>query len=335
MSYDSIKLEKGMYAVSGKSFSEVLEELDPSQAYAGTSMEGLDAFGRQLKRFDIKVAGNGSDCVSKFFNTTQSAALFPEYIARAVRQGITEANLLPEIVATTTKIDGMDYRTISSVPSDDEKSLARVEEGAYIPQTVIRSQDNLVKLNKYGRMLVASYEALKFQRLDLFTVTLKQIGAYIARQQLSSAIDVLLNGDGNNNAATVISAAEAGCLTYSDLINLINQLYPYDMTTIIASPATMVNMLNLEEFKNPQTGINFQGTGKIGHPLGANFIKTSAIADGTVLGLDKRYSLEMVVAQDVAVDYDKLIDRQLERAAITSIAGFSKIFTDSAAVLTV
>ncbi|MBQ5810689.1 MAG: phage major capsid protein, partial [Clostridia bacterium] len=89
MSYDSIKLEKGMYAVSGKSFSDVLEELDPSQAYAGTAMEGLDAFGRQLKRFDIKVAGNGSDCVQKFFNTTQSAALFPEYISRAVRQGIT------------------------------------------------------------------------------------------------------------------------------------------------------------------------------------------------------------------------------------------------------
>ncbi len=334
MSYDSIKLEKGMYAVSGKSFSDVLEELDPSQAYAGTAMEGLDAFGRQLKRFDIKVAGNGSDCVQKFFNTTQSAALFPEYISRAVRQGITEANLLPEIVATTTKIDGMDYRTIYSVPTEEDKTLGRVEEGAAIPQTVIRSQDNLVKLNKYGRMLVASYEALKFQRLDLFTVTLKQIGAYIARQQLNSAIDVLLNGDGNNNPAAVVASKESGKLAYTDLINLVNKLYPYDMTTIIASPATMVEMLNLDEFKNPQTGINFQGTGKIGHPLGANFIKTAAIPNGMILGLDKRYSLEMVVAQDVAVDYDKLIDRQLERAAITSIAGFSKIFTDASAALT-
>jgi len=93
-------------------------------------------------------------------------------------------------------------------------------------------------------------------------------------------------------------------------------------------------MLNLEEFKNPQSGINFQGTGKFGHPLGANFIKTAAIPDGMIIGLDKRYSLEMVVAQDVSVDYDKLIDRQLERAAVTSIAGFSKIFTDASAALT-
>jgi hypothetical protein len=33
------------------------------------------------------------------------------------------------------------------------------------------------------------------------------------------------------------------------------------------------------------------------------------------------------------VEYDKLIDRQLERAAITSIAGFGKICTGASAAL--
>ena len=37
----------------------------------------------------------------------------------------------------------------------------------------------------------------------------------------------------------------------------------------------------------------------------------------------------------VTVDYDKLIDRQLERAAITCTAGFAKIFPDSGVVLSV
>ena len=41
----------------------------------------------------------------------------------------------------------------------------------------------------------------------------------------------------------------------------------------------------------------------------------------------------MVRASDVLVEYDKLIDRQLERAAVTSIAGFAKIFTPAAKVL--
>ena len=37
----------------------------------------------------------------------------------------------------------------------------------------------------------------------------------------------------------------------------------------------------------------------------------------------------------VTVEYDKLIDRQLERAAITSISGFAKLFTEASKVLVV
>lgn len=51
MSYENIKIEKGLYT-TGKSFTQALEALDPSENYKGTSLEGLDAFERQLKRFD-------------------------------------------------------------------------------------------------------------------------------------------------------------------------------------------------------------------------------------------------------------------------------------------
>ncbi len=191
-----------MYQTKG-GLTEALEKLDPSENYVGTSLEGLDAFSRQLKRYDIRVSGRGSDCVEKFFQTSNSAALFPEYVSRAVRQGMERADILPNLVATVTDIEGMDYRSIVSAPTDDEKSLKIVGEGAAIPQTTVRTRENLVKLHKRGRMLVASYEALRFQRLDLFTVTLNQIGAYIARAQLHDAVEVLINGDGNGNAASV------------------------------------------------------------------------------------------------------------------------------------
>ena len=35
----------------------------------------------------------------------------------------------------------------------------------------------------------------------------------------------------------------------------------------------------------------------------------------------------MVQAGDVVTEYDKLIDRQIERATISTISGFAKIFT--------
>ena len=69
--------------------------------------------------------------------------------------------------------------------------------------------------------------------------------------------------------------------------------------------------------------------------MGARVLRTSAVPAGKIIGLDKNYALEMVKAGDVMVEYDKLIDRQLERAAITTISGYAKIFENASQVLTV
>ena len=333
--YDNLKLDKGMYQEAGSTFTQVLERQDPSGQYKGTSLEGLDAFQRQLKRFDIKVKGANSDVVEKFFRTADSAVLFPEYIARSVRQGMEEGDILPHITAAVTRFDGMDYRSIASEAGGEEKELRQVDEGASIPATTIKVQSNLVKLRKRGRMLVASYEAVRYQKLDLFSVTLRQIGAHIARMHLQDAVDVLTNGDGNNNAADVDEVAASGTLTYSDLVDFWAKFDPYEMNALLVSGDVMVKLLKLTEFQNPLTGLNFQGTGKLTTPLGATLLRTSALPSGTAIGLDRRFALEMVQGSDVMVEYDKLIDRQLERAAITTISGFAKIFQAASRVLEV
>ena len=334
-SYDNLKLDKGMYQEAGRSFTQVLERQDPSEQYKGTSLEGLDAFQRQLKRFDIKVKGAASDPVEKFFRTADSAVLFPEYIARSVRQGIEEGDILPHITAAVTRFDGMDYRSITSEAGGDEKEMRTVEEGAAIPATTVKVQSNLVKLRKRGRMLVASYEAVRYQKLDLFSVTLRQIGAHIARMHLADAVEVLCLGDGNDNAAPIHKAASQGVLSYDDLVDFWAQFDPYEMNALLVSGDVMVKMLKLKELQNPLTGLNFQGTGKLTTPLGATLLRTSVLPKGTAIGLDKRFALEMVQGSDVTVEYDKLIDRQLERAAITTISGFAKVFQQASRVLEV
>ncbi len=341
MGYDNLKLEKGMYRQSGMSFTQVLESLDPSENYRGTALEGTDAFQRQLKRFGIRAKGAGSSPVEKFFSTMDSAVLFPEYIARTVRQGMEENDILPAIVATTTVIDAMDYRSIYSNPDDADKELKEVAEGTEIPTTEIKCKDHLISLSKRGRMLVASYEAVRFQKLDLFGVMLRQIGTYIQKQQLKDAVAVLTGGDGNSNAAVQYTVGTSpisgtkGTLGYNQMVEFWGQFDPYTMNTILCSTGTMTDMLKIPELQNPMTGLNFQGTGKLTTPLGAQLHRTSAVDDGVIIGLDKRYALELVRAGDVMVEYDKLIDCQLERAAITSISGFGKICDGAAAVLNV
>ena len=158
---------------------------------------------------------------------------------------------------------------------------------------------------------------------------------------LEDAIGVLRNGDGNQNPAQVFTAGTAPItkgtktMSYGALLDFWSQFDPYTMNTMLVSSDMMLAMLKLAEFQNPLTGLNFQGTGTLTSPLGAKLLRTSAMPAGTIIGLDKNYALEQICGSEITVEYDKLIDRQLERAAITSISGFAKLFTDAAKVLTV
>ena len=291
--------------------------------YRGTPLEGLDAYQRQLKRFDIRVSGPGSDLVEKFFQTSDSTALFPEYVSRAVRQGMEQADLLPNLVATVTNIAGMDYRTLSSEPSDDDKSLKPVAEGAVLPQTTVTTKDHLVHLYKRGRMLVASYEALRFQKLDLLTVALGQIGAGIAAAQLEDAVDVLINGDGSKDGITFASSTP---LSYADFLKLWGSLAPYQLNAIAAGTGGIQKLLQISEFKDAQAGLNFQGTGKLVTPLGAALVHVPGMEEGKIIALDKNCALEMVQAGDVLVDSDKLIDLLHGRSNVAFKAGILDLY---------
>ena len=338
MAFDTIQLEKGMYREAGKSFTQVLEALDPSENYRGTALEGTDAFQRQLKRFDIRVRGAGSDTVEKFFRTSASAVLFPEYVSRAVRQGMEEDNILPAMVATTTYIDALDYRSIRPDAEGSDLNLARVAEGAEIPAARLSLSDHLTKLYKRGRMLVASYEALRFQKLDLFSVFLRRIGSEIQSAHIEDAVQLLANGEGDlqpvyYDAGSDPIGGDAETLSYDQLVRFWTQFAPYKLTTMIAPTDMTQALLSLSQMQDAAAGLNFHGTGKMITPFGAQLLSHDGVLNGGILGIDQRYALEMIRAGDVNVEYDKLIDRQLERAAITSTAGFSLICPEAVRIL--
>lgn len=329
--FNNITLQKSMYNISNKSFTDVLESLDPSSNYVGTPFANLDPFQRQLSRFDIKVSGSNSDNVSKFFESSETSCLFPEYVSRAVFQGMKDANILSNIISTTTKSDSTDYRSYSCFHPPADKELAIVSEGCLLPITEIKPQEKLVHIKKRGRILTSSYETIKHQKLDLFTISLKQIGAYISHTQLKDAINVLINGDGNLNPAHSISFSDD--IKYDDLIRLWSLFEEFNMDTILVSPNIMSTIVTFPQFQNPLTGLNFNTSGNLTTPFGAKLFKTSAMPDNTIIGLDSKSCLEMVLASDLSLEYDKLIDCQIHRTSITTMTGFAKIFPDAVKVL--
>ena len=323
--YKELNIQKSLYRGCGESFAERLEKMDPTENYRGTELGHLDAFQRQLKRFDIQVGGSHSSALEKFFQNGQSAVLFPEYLMRAIRQGMEENDPLSSIVAARTLISATDYRGLTT---NDDLEADVTNEAAALSTTTISLKDKTTALKKRGRMLRASYEAIKFQRLDLFTLALRRIGAEIARCQMKDAVDVLVNGDGSTGSAPAKLTTAATTLAYSDLLTLWSNFTAYQMNTLLVNAKTAAAILGLSAFSDPTTGLHFQNTGKLGTPLGAEMILCDAVADGTIIALDRHYALEMVVGDAVTVDADRLIDCQLERAAVSSTAGFSMIFPD-------
>ena len=180
---------------------------------------------------------------------------------------------------------------------------------------------------------MASYEAIRFQRLDLFAVALRQIGAQIARTAVEDAVKVLIEGDGNENPAEVIETAGSGTLTYADLCTLWGKFEDYEMNVLLCNPEVGNKILSLEELRQLGDGNRFTAPGTYATPFGALLLKSSAVPADTVIALDKNCALEMVTAGGVGVEYDKVIDCQTERVGITCITGFAKLYPDAVTVL--
>lgn len=188
--YNDIRLEKGMYDLSGKSFTAALEELDPSSAYAGTPLEKLDAFERQLKRFNIRVSGQDCDRVEKFFSSTESAVLFPEFVTRSIRKGFDDMVLSTVCAAKTVNYSSQYLGCVL----DDTANYSPSDQADTLPTATVTEASTPVTLAKYGRLINASYEAVRQQRLDVFGVMLRSIGVKLAVAVIKNAFSVLKTG---------------------------------------------------------------------------------------------------------------------------------------------
>ena len=330
--YQQIHIDKSLYQRRG-GFLKALEELDPTGGYRGSELGELTAFERQLRRFGIRVRGSASDTVEKFFTTGESAVLFPAYIGAAVEDGMKARSLLDKLIAARTDIDAMDYRSILPLPDPEDRKLPDVAEGAALPETEIRLKENLVRLRKRGCILKASYEAIRFQRLDLFAVALRQIGAQIARTAMEDAVNTLMDGDGNGNPAAVIETKAAGTLTYDDLCALWGAFGDFEMNVLLVNPADGNKILALSELRQAGDGARFAQPGVFVTPFGAELIKSPAVPAGSIIGLDRGCALELVTAGGVQVEYDKVIACQTEQVAITTVTGFARLYPDAVKVL--
>ena len=314
--YNDIKLEKGLYNLSGKSFTAALEELDPTSAYCGTPLEKLDAFERQLKRFNIRVNGSDCDSVEKFFTSTESAVLFPEFVTRSIRKGFDDT-ILSSVCAVKTVVNSGQYL---GCVLDDSTAYDVCSQGETLPTATVTESSAATVLAKYGRLISASYESIRQQRLDVFGVMLRSVGVRLAAAVVKKAVEVLADG------ADEVSTTE---LTYADLAELYGKFESFDMTTVIASPALAAKIAAMDQLSDSSADAD----GRFILPFGSELIKTSAAGADTIIGIDRDYALEFITSTELVMETDKLIDRQLDQMTASITCGFRKITPDAVKVL--
>lgn len=318
--YNEIKLEKGLYNLAGKSFLQALEDIDPTANYEGTPLGELDAFERQLKRFDIKISGENCDRVERFFVTTESAVLFPEFVRRAVAAGM-EDSVLSDLIAVKTVSDCNQYRGYSV--SETTPYTTSTSEGSSLPETSIKESSASVNLTKFGRLITASYEAVRMQRLDVFAITLRSIGKKLADAMVKNAITVLKTGADSKSVS-------GKSIAFTDLTTLFGSFDSYDMTSLIASPKNVAAIISMDQFGE---SITVDKRGNIVLPFGTKLIKSSQIDDNTIIGLDRRYALEFITSSELVMESDKLIDRQMEAFTVSCNLVFKKIMNEAVKTL--
>ncbi|MCR5815676.1 MAG: hypothetical protein K6F91_02200 [Ruminococcus sp.] len=321
MNFENIRLEKELYGITGKSFTKALTELDPDENYVGTPLEGLDAFERQLKRFDIKVSGADCDLVEKFFATTESSVLFPEYVSRQIKQGLDENSILPEIAAAVSYIDSIDFRAFSI----SESGTDTVAEGGTLASTTMTLANTSTRLSKYARRLICTYESLRKQRIEAFGVALRTVGAHLSRSCNALATNVLET----NITPTTIAG---NSITYADLATFWASMTDANMDIMLCSPSVMANILALTEMKG--TVADLMKSGRAVTPFGVTLIKCPSLtSSGDIIGIDSTMAAEVVFDNGVIVDVDKILTSQHKEVACSVHIGIAKVYDKAIKVL--
>jgi hypothetical protein len=357
-----IKLSLALYrdaAKAGVTLSQYLERLDPTKDYGAG--EKTNAFQRQMMCLNERLLAAGMEPivmhsvpkdglwaskVEAFYQTEDSAAIFPEWINRTARQALVADDVLNEIVGIRTPIDSNAYRTIYFTHVEDKASKKRVTEGAEIPATEMVTSENTIKLKKYGRRIRATYEAIRRERLDKISLMIEAIMKQAGIDRAADAYTVLVSGDGNSNAATSYALTDLGdttALTYTGWATFMFKFYPYQMSALIGGISELVSFLTIDA---PEVDpirlieqLRFGRTtsqGEMAQTIFNNYriIYLPSATENKLVGFDKRYAVEMVseIGSDIT-ETQKIISSQWEEIVVSEVNGFGVFLPDSRRVI--
>jgi len=245
---------------------------------------------------------------------------------------IAAAIPLALLVAITTPIDGDAYRAYYLTDVTAQERMARVTEAAELPRVKLTGGDHAIRLYKYGRAIEASYEALRRQRLDRVALHIARLAVQNEVDKVATAIDVLVNGDGNDgtaatsyNLTTLDSATTAGNPTWKAwLAYEMKFTSPYTCSVALMqeSIALQLRLLNTGTANAPVPPTKFSIINPDGGLVRIGW--TSDAPANTIVGIDTRFALERVVEVGADIqEIERWATRQVQLLTMSEVEGYA------------
>ena len=355
-----IALARDIYSQATKqcmTVSQLLERLDPSS-------EGskLTAFERCLKEQEILTQSNPSkgiyaSNVEAFYRTEESKLLFPEAIGTVLRESLVSESIISYLIGMETPIVGNAYKTVyckNTTANTKAAKRRRVTEGAELPESSLVTADHATNIRKFGNKIKATYEVIRWMKFDMLALHIKRIGQQAGHDEVLEVLDVIKDGDGNLNPATIYtntgldSSATSGTLSQDAFISFLLNFFPYKCNTVIANTSGLLQVLNILFPASTAShlvallvgGMALPAKVKMPQGLFSEFVllyepQLEAInAHPAVYGLDQRYAIEKVkeIGSDIQ-EADRFISNQTEILTISENAGFNKVMIEASAIL--
>lgn len=320
--------------VRGRGLYETLEGLGLTHG------QFFRALGTTAKDYCAQEFGVDLDkvTVERFFQSDPNAKwLFPDMVREAVVAGMKSKPAYPDLVIADERVEGSAYDVPYVEENAAEEELRTVAEGGAIPESAITYGTRVVRLDKRGRGVIASYEAVRRMAVNMLQVHLRRMGERLGRNLDARLAEVLVNGDSSegDTSAVTVNTATAGTWDYTDVLAGYMKLtldHYFRPTHMLADSSLTQTLLGMTPFKDSAL-FDFAQSGTLPTPLGARLVPLAEQPADKLTILDANYAVEKLTEQDLLVESDKLIHQQWDRTYLTVITDFAVIYEKARVVV--
>lgn len=262
--------------------------------------------------------------------------IVPEIIRDAIRLGLRDAPIWPNITATEQTISGKSV-TMPFINMSDA-TPRKVGEAETIPLGSISYGDKSVSTFKIGRGIKISYEVRNFVSLDVIAIFFQDFGIRLGQSLDTLAVDVLINGDqaDGSGSAPVMGVETVGDKTYRDFLKIWIRASRMGrrMNTIIGGEAAALETLDMPEFKERTAGTT-EATLTLNTPVpkDANYFIHGNVPASQEILVDPRYALIKFNVIPLMIESERIVSNQTEAFYASLTTGFGKVFRDSAVLV--